>query len=91
MQLPSFTSTWTYHQYGNDQPEQSDGASKDLDDEDLDKERGIGGIGQSCPGSDLADAETAHQVGESGGQARAEHEVAAGPVARLHGRVIVGQ
>lgn len=81
----------THHKHGDNQSKQSDGAPEDLDDEDLDEQGGIGGVGEGRSGAYLTHTEAADQVGEAGGQARAEHEVAAGPVAGLDLGVLVGQ
>ncbi len=38
---------------GNDDAEESDGAAKDLDDENLDEERGVGGVSHCCSRANL--------------------------------------
>lgn len=60
---------------GYDDAEETDGAAEDFDDEDLDEEGGVLGIGQRSPGAHDADAEAAEQVGHSYRQAGSEHGV----------------
>lgn len=64
-----------YLQNGYNDTKQANRAAKDFHDEDLDKEAGVLGVGQSCPAANDADADPTEQVGEAHGQTRPKHGV----------------
>ena len=64
-----------YQKNSDNEPEQSDGAPEDLDNEDLDEQSRVGGVGERRAGPDLADTEAAHEVDEASGDPRPEHRV----------------
>ena len=65
----------------NDEAEQPDGAGENLDDEDLDEEGGIVGVGQGGPAACDSDTNAAEHVGKANSEARPEDCVACEVVA----------
>lgn len=68
------------HVDAHDESEQTDGRAEDLDDQNLDKQCRVGGIGQGRTGTDNTDGDTAKQVDQTDGQASAEHYITGEPV-----------
>lgn len=62
-----------YLQDGNDDSKKTDGATKDLDYEDLDKERRILGICQCRSRTDNSNTDSTKQIGKSNGQTSTKH------------------
>ena len=64
-----------YQKNRDNETEEADGAAEDLHDEDLDEERGVGGVGEGGPGAHLAHADAAHQVSQPRGDPGPEHRI----------------
>lgn len=65
-----------YDEKSDDETEKADGGAEDLDDDDLHKERAVGGVRDGRAAAHNADADAAHEVRNAESDARPESGVA---------------